>query len=144
MKILYYNEDLSVTVDLKSVTGEDIDMSIFETFSITVFTQDRYIQAQYHKEDIEDGILSIGSEVLATLPDGQIGLKFTYSYADDNYSDGTFDTGTVKFLDYYLKGAGEKTPDRRDYYTKDEIRSMFINLDPSTFEPMIADIQQGP
>lgn len=145
MKILNYNEDLSLTIDLSSLSGEEIDMSIFSSFDVTVFTQDRNIEAQYHKSDIQDGILSVGSDVLAVLPDGQLGLKFSYAYADPNYNDGTFDTQSVKFLDYYLKNSSEVvSPNIRDYYTKKEIRDMFINLDPSTFVPMIADIQQGP
>ena len=145
MKILNYNEDLSLTIDLTSLTGEEIDMSIFSSFDVTVFTQDRNIKAQYHKSDIQDGILSVGSDVLAVLPDGQVGLKFSYAYTDPNYNDGTFDTQTVKFLDYYLKNSSETiSPNVRDYYTKVEIRDMFINLDPSTFVPMIADIKEGP
>ena len=52
MKILNYNEDLSLTIDLTSLTGEEIDMSIFSSFDVTVFTQDRNIKAQYHKSDI--------------------------------------------------------------------------------------------
>jgi len=52
MKILNYNEDLSLTIDLTSLTGEEIDMSIFSSFDVTVFTQDRNIEAQYHKSDI--------------------------------------------------------------------------------------------
>ena len=145
MKILNYNEDLSLTIDLTSLTGEEIDMSIFSSFDVTVFTQDRNIKAQYHKSDIQDGILSVGSDVLAVLPDGQVGLKFSYAYTDPNYNDGTFDTQTVKFLDYYLKNSSETiSPNVRDYYTKVEIRDMFINLDPSTFVPMIAEIKEGP
>ena len=145
MKILNYNEDLSLTIDLTSLTGEEIDMSIFSSFDVTVFTLDRNIKAQYHKSDIQDGILSVGSDVLAVLPDGQVGLKFSYAYTDPNYNDGTFDTQTVKFLDYYLKNSSETiSPNVRDYYTKVEIRDMFINLDPSTFVPMIAEIKEGP
>jgi len=52
MKILNYNEDLSLTIDLSSLSGEEIDMSIFSSFDVTVFTQDRNIEAQYHKSDI--------------------------------------------------------------------------------------------
>ena len=145
MKILNYNEDLSLSIDLTSLTGEEIDMSIFSSFDVTVFTQDRNIEAQYHKSDIQDGILSVGSDVLATLPDGQIGLKFSYAYTDPNYNDGSFDTQTEKYLNYYLKNSSETiSPNERDYYTKVEIRDMFINLDPSTFVPMIADIKEGP
>ena len=139
------NNDLSLTIDLSSLSGEEIDMSIFSYFDVTVFTQEKNINPQYHKSDIQDGILSVGSEVLSTLPDGQLGLKFSYGYTDPNYNDGTFDTQTEKYLNYYLKNSSETiSPNVRDYYTKVEIRDMFINLDPSTFEPMIAEIQQGP
>lgn len=139
------NNDLSLSIDLSSLSGEEIDMSIFSYFDVTVFTQEKNINPQYHKSDIQDGILSVGSEVLSTLPDGQLGLKFSYGYTDSNFNDGTFDTQTEKYLNYYLKNSSETiSPNVRDYYTKVEIRDMFINLDPSTFEPMIAEIQQGP
>ena len=145
MKILNYNEDLSLTIDLPALIGEVVDMDSLSYFDVTVFTQEKNINPQYHKSDIQDGILSVGSEVLSTLPDGQIGLKFSYGYTDPNYNDGTFDTQTVKYLNYYLKNSSETiSPNVRDYYTKVEIRDMFINLDPSTFVPMIAEIQQGP
>ena len=145
MKILNYNEDLSLSIDLTSLIGEVVDLDSLSYFDVTVFTQEKNINPQYHKSDIQDGILSVGSEVLSTLPDGQIGLKFSYGYTDPNYNDGTFDTQTVKYLNYYLKNSSETiSPNVRDYYTKVEIRDMFINLDPSTFEPMIAEIQQGP
>lgn len=129
MKILNYNEDLSLTIDLTDLTGEPIDLDIFESFDVTVFTQEQNIEPQYHKSDIEDGILSVGADVLSVLPDGQIGLKFTYAYTDPNYSDGTFDTMSVKYLNYFLKNnTAVVSPGARDYYTKAETRDLLIQL----------------
>ena len=89
------NSDLSLTIDLTDLTGETIDTSVFSQFNTTVFTQSSNIEPQYHKSDIEDGILEIDSTVLSSLPDGQIGLKFDYAYTDPNYSDGNFNISNI-------------------------------------------------
>lgn len=123
------NSDLSLTIDLTDLTGETIDTSVFSQFNTTVFTQSSNIEPQYHKSDIEDGILEIDSTVLSSLPDGQIGLKFDYAYADPNYSDGNFNISNIHYLNYFLKNNAEVVqPDVRDYYTKAETRDLLIQL----------------
>ena len=121
--------DLSLTIDLTDLTGETIDTSVFSQFNTTVFTQSSNIEPQYHKSDIEDGILEIDSSVLSSLPDGQIGLKFDYAYADPNYSDGNFNISNIHYLNYFLKNNAEVVqPNVRDYYTKAETRDLLIQL----------------
>ena len=123
------NSDLSLTIDLTDLTGETIDTSVFSQFNTTVFTQSSNIEPQYHKSDIEDGILEIDSSVLSSLPDGQIGLKFDYAYADPNYSDGNFNISNIHYLNYFLKNNTEVVqPNVRDYYTKAETRDLLIQL----------------
>ena len=123
------NSDLSLTIDLTDLTGETIDTSVFSQFNTTVFTQSSNIEPQYHKSDIEDGILEIDSRVLSSLPDGQIGLKFDYAYADPNYSDGNFNISNIHYLNYFLKNNAEVVqPNVRDYYTKAETRDLLIQL----------------
>ena len=123
------NSDLSLTIDLTDLTGETIDTSVFSQFNTTVFTQSSNIEPQYHKSDIEDGILEIDSTVLSSLPDGQIGLKFDYAYADPNYSDGNFNISNIHYLTYFLKNNAEVVqPNVRDYYTKAETRDLLIQL----------------
>ena len=123
------NSDLSLTIDLTDLTGETIDTSVFSQFNTTVFTQSSNIEPQYHKSDIEDGILEIDSSVLSSLPDGQIGLKFDYAYADPNYSDGNFNISNIHYLNYFLKNNAEVVqPNVRDYYTKAETRDLLIQL----------------
>lgn len=123
------NSDLSLTIDLTDLTGETIDFSIFSVFNTTVFTQSSNIEPQYHKSDIEDGILEIDSTVLSSLPDGQIGLKFDYAYADPNYSDGNFNISNIHYLNYFLKNNAEVVqPNVRDYYTKVETRDLLVQL----------------
>lgn len=123
------NSDLSLTIDLTDLTGETIDTSVFSVFNTTVFTQSSNIEPQYHKSDIEDGILEIDSTVLSSLPDGQIGLKFDYAYADPNYSDGNFNISNIHYLNYFLKNNAEVVqPNVRDYYTKAETRDLLIQL----------------
>lgn len=123
------NSDLSLTIDLTDLTGETIDTSVFSQFNTTVFTQSSNIEPQYHKTDIEDGILEIDSTVLSSLPDGQIGLKFDYAYADPNYSDGNFNISNIHYLNYFLKNNTEVVqPNVRDYYTKAETRDLLIQL----------------
>ena len=123
------NSDLSLTIDLTDLTGETIDTSVFSQFNTTVFTQSSNIEPQYHKSDIEDGILEIDSTVLSSLPDGQIGLKFDYAYADPNYSDGNFNISNIHYLNYFLKNNAEVVqPNIRDYYTKAETRDLLIQL----------------
>jgi len=145
MKIISNNQDLSLNFDILSMAGEDMSLDMFEKFNITVYTQDPNIQPQIMKNDLGDEVLSIGSDILSELPDGQISLKFEWAFVDETYNDGTYDTKACKHLDYYLRNDTQNiSGNSRDYYTKEEIRNMFINLDPSTFVPMIADIQQGP
>lgn len=145
MKIISNNQDLSLNFDILSMAGEDMSLDMFEKFNITVYTQDPNIQPQITKNDLGDEVLSIGSDILSELPDGQISLKFEWAFVDETYNDGTYDTKACKHLDYYLRNDTQNiSGNSRDYYTKEEIRNMFINLDPSTFVPMIADIQQGP
>ena len=123
------NSDLSLTINLTDLTGETIDTSVFSQFNTTVFTQSSNIEPQYHKSDIEDGILEIDSSVLSSLPDGQIGLKFDYAYADPNYSDGNFNISNIHYLNYFLKNNAEVVqPNVRDYYTKAETRDLLIQL----------------
>ena len=123
------NSDLSLTIDLTDLTGETIDTSVFSQFNTTVFTQSSNIEPQYHKSDIEDGILEIDSTVLSSLPDGQIGLKFDYAYTDPNYSDGNFNISNIHYLNYFLKNNAEVVqPNIRDYYTKAETRDLLIQL----------------
>lgn len=123
------NSDLSLTIDLTDLTGETIDTSIFSVFNTTVYTQSSNIEPQYHKTDIEDGILEIDSSVLSSLPSGQISLKFNYAYADDNYPDGNFDQEAYHNLNYFLKNNAEVVqPNIRDYYTKAETRDLLIQL----------------
>lgn len=123
------NSDLSLTIDLTDLTGETIDTSVFSQFNTTVFTQSSNIEPQYHKSDIEDGILEIDSSVLSSLPDGQIGLKFDYAYTDPNYSDGNFNISNIHYLNYFLKNNAEVVqPNVRDYYTKAETRDLLIQL----------------
>lgn len=123
------NSDLSLTIDLTDLTGETIDTSVFSQFNTTVFTQSSNIEPQYHKSDIEDGILEIDSTVLRSLPDGQIGLKFDYAYADPNYSDGNFDISNIHYLNYFLKNNAEVVqPNIRDYYTRAETRDLLVQL----------------
>ena len=123
------NSDLSLTIDLTDLTGETIDTSVFSQFNTTVFTQSSNIEPQYHKSDIEDGILEIDSTVLSSLPDGQIGLKFDYAYTDPNYSDGNFNISNIHYLNYFLKNNAEVVqPNIRDYYTKTETRDLLIQL----------------
>ena len=123
------NSDLSLTIDLTDLTGETIDTSVFSQFNTTVFTQSSNIEPQYHKSDIEDGILEIDSTVLSSLPDGQIGLKFDYAYTDPNYSDGNFNISNIHYLNYFLKNNAEVVqPNVRDYYTKAETRDLLIQL----------------
>lgn len=123
------NSDLSLTIDLTDLTGETIDTSVFSQFNTTVFTQSSNIEPQYHKSDIEDGILEIDSSVLSSLPDGQIGLKFDYAYADPNYSDGNFNISNIHYLNYFLKNNAEVVqPNVRDYYTKAETRDLLVQL----------------
>ena len=123
------NSDLSLTIDLTDLTGETIDTSVFSQFNTTVFTQSSNIEPQYHKSDIEDGVLEIDSSVLSSLPDGQIGLKFDYAYADPNYSDGNFNISNIHYLNYFLKNNAEVVqPNIRDYYTKAETRDLLIQL----------------
>ena len=123
------NSDLSLTIDLTDLTGETIDTRVFSQFNTTVFTQSSNIEPQYHKSDIEDGILEIDSTVLSSLPDGQIGLKFDYAYADPNYSDGNFNISNIHYLNYFLKNNAEVVqPNIRDYYTKTETRDLLIQL----------------
>lgn len=123
------NSDLSLTIDLTDLTGETIDTRVFSQFNTTVFTQSSNIEPQYHKSDIEDGILEIDSTVLSSLPDGQIGLKFDYAYADPNYSDGNFNISNIHYLNYFLKNNAEVVqPNIRDYYTKTETRDLLMQL----------------
>ena len=123
------NSDLSLTIDLTDLTGETIDTSVFSQFNTTVFTQSSNIEPQYHKSDIEEGILEIDSTVLSSLPDGQIGLKFDYAYTDPNYSDGNFNISNIHYLNYFLKNNAEVVqPNVRDYYTKAETRDLLIQL----------------
>ena len=123
------NSDLSLTINLTDLTGETINTSVFSQFNTTVFTQSSNIEPQYHKSDIEDGILEIDSSVLSSLPDGQIGLKFDYAYADPNYSDGNFNISNIHYLNYFLKNNAEVVqPNVRDYYTKAETRDLLIQL----------------
>lgn len=131
------NSDLSLTIDLADLTGETIDTSVFSQFNTTVFTQSSNIEPQYHKSDIEDGILEIDSTVLSSLPDGQIGLKFDYAYADPNYSDGNFNISNIHYLNYFLKNNAEVVqPNVRDYYTKVEIRDLLVQLKNEILEEM--------
>ena len=60
MKIINaQNNDLSLSIDLENLAGETIDTSVFSQFNTTVFTQSSNIEPQYHKSDIEDGILEM-------------------------------------------------------------------------------------
>ena len=131
MKILSYNEDLSIQFDLTTVTGEELDMNDFSTFDITVFTQNSNIVPQFNKEDLTEKVINIGSDILSHLPNGQIGLKFAYSYADSEYTDGKYDQVIGKFLDYYLVNDTDEQAalDGRNYYTKAETRNLLINLE---------------
>ena len=73
--------------------------------------------------------MEIDSTVLSSLPDGQIGLKFDYAYADPNYSDGNFNISNIHYLNYFLKNNAEVVqPNIRDYYTKAETRDLLIQL----------------
>lgn len=95
--------DLKFNIEICSEQG----FELFDIFQITVFTVNQNIDPQFNKEDIDEaGNLYVSSDVLRTLPDGQLNIKIYYGISDNHYPDFAFNREIIRHTNYYLDNEG--------------------------------------